>query len=255
MTTGDKPLIEIVSHCYALELPHYAACLRYQLSSFLLHAPMQCDILATVCCCEDRATLNVLEWFQRHTPLRTKVILLPRDQLGRRCIGRNIAALGSKADIIWFADVDQVYGDGVLDRLATLPWPSESIPGQEFGLASMVFPRDIKIHRDHATGDKVAVTVGPGLVDVDPAEFIDHHYHRAIGGVQIVRGDFARQHGYLNGVKKWQKSVQQGRLFGDFNDDIAYRKQCLVHGPIMPIDLPGVYRIRHSRTSYRRRGG
>lgn len=254
-TTG-KPLVEIVSHCYAQELPHYADLLAYQLGSLLIHQPNSCDVRATICCVHtDKRTTDVLTFFKRNTLLSIKMIVL-RDvnELGRRCIGRNIAAKCSIADYVWFSDVDQVYRDGVLDRLARLlpwPWSSEETPRP----ASIVFPRLIKISADHATGDRTIGEIrngrfGPSVMDVDPSTFVDKPYHKAIGGVQIVRGDFAREHGYLDGQAHWQTPRTDGKPFRDFKDDLQYRKLCNRLGPIVPVDLPGVYRIRHSTTTH-----
>ena len=113
----------------------------------------------------------------------------------------------------------------------------------------MIYPALIQIHRDHATGDAATVLVDqPKLISVNKAEFIPKHYNRAIGGVQIVQGDFARKHGYLNDSPEWQKPTETP--FGDFKDDVAYRKFTSQFGPIVGVDFPGVFRIRHSSTTY-----
>ena len=239
------PIVEIVSHCYSIEHPHYAAFLRYQLASLMSHHWKECQPMATVCWCpRDWATEAVIAEFEDIMPLK----LYPMDlsDLGRRCIGRNMAALKSDATIVWFADVDQVYRDGVLDRLATMKWPDG---------ASMVFPQDIQISKDHETGDTYAARamLGQEWYPKRPwrnDDFIPKHYNRAIGGVQIVQGDFARKHGYLNGHRKWQTPRTDGKPFKDFVDDRAYRGVCVKHGPIVPIDLPGMYRLRHSTTTH-----
>ena len=83
----------------------------------------------------------------------------------------------------------------------------------------------------------------PRVVDIDPTEFVEKRYGRAIGGVQIVRGDFARKYGYLHDVAKYQQPVEHP--FGDFRDDIAYRDFVRSFGRIVGIDLPGMYRLRH----------
>jgi hypothetical protein len=183
-----------------------------------------------------------VKWFWHNTKLPVKAISLFRGELGRRCIGRNMAALQTDADLVWFADVDQVYHRGCLDRLAAMDWPGE---------ASMIFPQWIEIHKDHATGDRYAeAVVEPRLVDIDPDDFIPKKYHRAIGGVQIVGGDFARDHGYLDDDPKWQKPRTDGKPFAGFRDDIEYRKFCQQLGVIVPVDLPGMYRLRHSVTTH-----
>lgn len=255
--THERPkLIEIVSHCYATELPQYAAMLVYQASSLVLHKPKQCKVCLSVCVwgdiddqpypeIRDICVGKVLPWTKKTLSahdISWLICYMTKGELGRRCIGRNRLALNTEADIVWFADVDQVFRDGMLDRLATMEWPEN---------ASMIFPREIKIHRDWKTGDERTGAIDlddPCLVDVDPMEFVPKQYHDAIGGVQIVRGDFVRKHGYLAGDEKWQRpSVDP---FGDFRDDVAYRRYCRQCGPIVRVDLPGMYRLRHTRTTY-----
>ena len=242
-------MIEMVVHCYAKKLPHFASMLCYQLSSLILDPP-HTDVMVTVCTTpDDQKTLKVIDWFgclflSRPPQFRPQVraLLLDLPQLGRRAIGRNMAAKTSYADIVWFADVDQVYRDGILDRLNEMIWPK--------GVA-MVFPRTILISASHAIGkiqtDRLAN--GPELIDIDPTEFIPKTYFRAIGGVQIVRGDTARKIGYLDEHKKYQVPCSGGP-FTDFRDDIGYRKACHVLGSITAIDLPGMYRLRHMETTH-----
>ena len=236
--------IHIVSHCYATELPHYADALVYQLSSFVLHPPEECIVEVTVCCdYHDENTGRVVRWFLEHRPnLKLNTIYLTPQELGRRAIGRNRAAKTGVFNFVWFADCDQIYRDGILDRLATMEWPEGAV---------MVFPRQIMIHRDHATGSKVTAAVGDDvrLMDADTSLFVPKQYHRAIGGVQIVQGDFAREHGYLDCQPDWRQPVE--KPFSSFKDDIIYRRHCLLHGQIVGVDLPGVYRIRHARTTHR----
>jgi hypothetical protein len=238
--------VEIVSHCYSVKLPHYSACLTYQLSGFLLHPPKSCRVLPTICTTfDDERTLRVLNFFRDKMCLRT--ILMKPEEIGRRSIGRNQAARGSDADLVWFADVDQVFHGECLDDLIGMEWPS-----QDGRRASMVFPRQIKISRDHATGD--AATRGvlgePAVVDIDPSEFVDKTYNVAIGGVQIVQGDDARQYGYLNRDARYQQPRTDGLPFKEFKDDLQFRKVCNRRGPIVGIELPGLYRIRHLETTH-----
>jgi hypothetical protein len=235
--------IDVVSHCYAAELPQYADALHYQLSSLILDRPRACHVTATICYDpDDEATVKTLTWFwdEKRDP-DIRLIPLPPEQLGRRAIGRNIAALSTDADLVWFADVDMAFREGVLDQLASMEWPEG---------ASMIFPRWIQIHRNHAIGARCLLRARDAAepLDVDPEEFKPKRYARAIGGVQIVRGDLAREHGYLSDHPRWSKPVE--KPFGSFRDDIAYRKQCLEHGSIVAVDLPGIHRLRHKVTSY-----
>lgn len=265
------PLVEIVSHCYAAKLPQYAAMLVCQASSLVLHKPRLCNVCLSVCIWHDlpigqedwnedffgtdwdkedsnksdQIVRKVLPWVKQvltEHGASWAVCHLSKGKIGRRSIGRDRLALISDADFVWFADVDQVFRDGVFDRLVSLEWPNS---------AAMIYPREIMIHRNHATGDKLTEAINlddPQLIDVDPSEFVPKRYRKAIGGVQIVRGDFARKHGYLHEDKKW--TCPTDKPFGDFRDDVAYRRFCSEHGSIVGVDLPGLYRIRHTRTTY-----
>ena len=97
--------IEIVSHCWATEHPHFAAALTCQLSSLLLYKG-DVDVTATICCSsDDERTAEVASWFLNNTPLRIKLMVAATEkELGRRSIMRNQAATGTKADTVWFAD-------------------------------------------------------------------------------------------------------------------------------------------------------
>jgi len=242
-------LIEIVSHAWARDLPHYAHALRYQLSSIALHPPLNCHVLVTVCYCpEDHETSNVLSWFadgSRRSLIRP--LAFSRKQLGRRSIGRNVAALSSKADVVWFSDVDQVFYEGCLDRLVL-----RDLVGVWSDNVVMIYPKEIMIHQDHKTGDRALAraTATSRLLDIDPEEFIPKKYNRAIGGVQIVRGDFAREHGYLKDNPRWQKERKDGKMFGDFRDDLAYRRYCRKIGRIQGVRLEGMYRLRHTQKTH-----
>lgn len=236
-------LIEIVTHCYAEQLHHYAGCLCYHLSSLFLHRSTQTRVRATVCYVgRDEYTGRVLSLFDGRVDIK-RIDMGDPSWLGRRSIGRNQAAKQSEADLVWFCDVDHVIGPGLLDSMAGLVgrWPSNR---------SMAWPKQVMIHQDHSTGDRAIRMVSdvPRLVTINPKEFVPRMYRRAIGGVQIVLGDFARRWGYVPHVLKYQQPVT--KPFGNFRDDIAYREFCQQHGGIQSVELPGVYRIRHSETSY-----
>ncbi len=231
--------IELVTHCWAQKYPHYAAALHYQLSSLILHPSKNCDVSVSVCFYwEDDAVLKVLNRFESRLSIK-RIMVEDLGLLGRRAYGRNLAALSNNADILWFSDVDQVYREGCFDQLVDIPWPDA---------ASMVFPCIIRIHKNHQTGDAALARVGDVPIDIDPTEFTEKHYFKAIGGVQIVRGSYGRKHGYLHGFNKWQCPVKNP--FADFRDDIAFRTVCREHGLISPVDIHGVYRLRHSSTTH-----
>ena len=228
--------IEIVTHCYAKNHPHFADCLFAQLTS-LDSFVYSLSGHITVCCNEeDKHTKKVLKR-KGHlvTPLYMDI-----GKLGRRSIGRNERAKKTNTDIIWFTDVDHLFLDGILERLKNFEWPDNT---------TMVYPSDIMISKGHKIGDAQLLQYRNDPKQIfHKKDFIPKHYSRAIGGVQIVQGDFARKYGYLDGNRRWMKPVE--KPFGDFRDDMAYRGFCQSKGRVIGIDLPGIYRIRHSETSY-----
>lgn len=246
--------IELITHCLAVDNPCFAGALALQLSSLLIDQPKHCDVIVTVCMHgADANTVRVIRHFNKlqHDGLLIQALDFPIDQLGRRCIGRNYAALRSQADFVWFTDVDHCFYDGVLDKLVHFEWPTHADRDEGFGVpASMIFPQEIMISKNWDRGDETTKGLAekPALRKLDAGDFVPKGYGRAIGGVQIVRGEFARAHGYLNDHDDWQTPVK--KPFGSFADDIAYREFCLKHGPIKKVVLPGVYRVRHNHTSY-----
>lgn len=186
---------------------------------------------------DDMGTVATLDYFGalEATNITWQFQKLPKEKLFRRSIGRNLAALASTADWIWFADADMCFRNGCIDRLAELTLGVES---------DMVFPRSIQISRDHRTGDALLdnANKNPRILDIDPADFIRHRYQRAIGGIQIVRGDTARRVGYNRESGKFQRPLARWqRTYGD----VAFRKS--LESAAVPIELPELYRIRHER--------
>lgn len=236
--------IDIISHCYAEKHRHYADGLYCQLSSIVLDKP-NCDVTVTVCYLStDVLVRKVLSTFEDRVNIR-HISTPDIHMLGRRSILRNRASSSSHSDIVWFADSDQAFYRGCLNNLSHYQWTDESL----------IYPKSIKISRDHNIGDaqtglaaKLLLTGIPVKID-DDGLFIDHHYNRAIGGVQIVRGEFARDYGYLRESQKYQKPAKIP--FGDFRDDVVFRDFCSSFGSVRGIDLVGLYRIRHSECSYK----
>ena len=226
--------LEIVSHCW-----HYAPQLTYQLGSLVLFPPQVSQVTMTVWfCIEDHATQAVIDYFARHEVPRVTWSFrsLSKERLFRRAIGRNISALETSADWIWFADVDMCFRRNCLDAL------TEQASAMS---ADLIFPRTIQISSSHELGDRNLAKVAghPSLTDIDPADFVPHRYNRAIGGVQIVRGDTARRTGYCRDSRRYQRPLTRWSIMT--NDDVAFRQSVGSKG--QPIELPGVFRIRHRR--------
>lgn len=233
--------IRIVTHCYAEKLPQYGIFLRYHLRS--LAAIKDVDVRVTVVCCpDDYQATWALNWFvQKHRLFPLQRVHLPRERLFRRAIGRNLAALGSDEDLVWFCDVDYVFSSSCLAMLFGV-W--ESLDPKP----AMVYPGTIKIHNTHALGDALVRDFDGIDTTIDPTDFKDHRFNRAIGGVQIIDGQIAKL-GYLNATK-WQKPVDPSIPFPEFRDDIAYRNWAKAIRGIKRIEFDGVYRLRHSAKTY-----
>ncbi|MFO8005997.1 glycosyltransferase, partial [Thioalkalivibrio sp.] len=110
--------IEIVSHCW-----NYAHLLVYQLSSLVRFPPRDLDVTMTVFYCpEDTETVQLLDFFSAQSVpgVRWNWRALPRERLFRRSIGRNRAALETRADWVWFTDCDLLFREKTLDTLAAL---------------------------------------------------------------------------------------------------------------------------------------
>lgn len=238
-TPAAEPLkLEIVSHCW-----NYAHLLTYQLSSLVLYPPRQVSVRMTVFHSpEDRRTCDVLEHFARENVPNVTWNWWPleRPQLFRRAIGRNMAALATEADWIWFTDCDQVFHRGCLDELAA------ALSRQQ---ANLVFPRQVACTTSLGADDPIfrAVAGPPQILDIDCSRFEPVIHTKAVGALQIVRGDVARQIGYCNGIAlyhepltHWQKTYE----------DRTFR--WLIGSDGVPVDVDGLYRISHVQKGRRR---
>ena len=107
--------IELVTHCYAVDYPHFSKLLAYQLSSLELYAAKDMVSIVVCYCPDDKNTCSVLDFFEEQTNVNINRIEMPPDTLGRRSIGRNKAAKMTKADVVWFVDCDYFYGKGCLE--------------------------------------------------------------------------------------------------------------------------------------------
>lgn len=241
-------MINIVTHCYAVALPQYAAHLNYQLSSLVLH---KCDVPVRITVClnyEDHRTIEVVNWFRdNHPELDLHTIQLSKAKLFKRAIGRNLA-INTDFELHWFTDVDHVFGAGCLNCL-WLTWLNVKT---QYKHVSLMYPKEIKIHETHKLGDIAAdLVIEPGLHQVDPNQFITKYYNRAIGGCQISPKWYMQDFGYLRDDVNHQRELEDtSKPFPSFRDDVGFRAGCQANGRILPIALPSLFRIRHSETSY-----
>ncbi len=224
--------LEIVSHCW-----HYWRQLNYQLSSLVLYPPMKTETTMTVYYSEeDTGTVAVLDFFRQIEVARVTWAFhpLPKRYLFRRSIGRNLSAIGTSADWVWFTDADMCFRSNCLDALAAIAPTIQD---------SLIYPRFILISPDHAAGDEMlAAADRPCLADFPPGSFVPHRFPCAVGAVQILRGSVARRLGYNRFSAKYQQPIA---CWQRCRDDVAFRKTLGSGG--RPIELPELYRIRHEK--------
>ena len=223
--------LEIVSHCW-----NYSHFLVYQLSSLVLYPPTRLDVKMTVFYAEeDQKTASLLNFF---TQQGVKNITwnwrsLPKQKLFRRGIGRNLAALESDADWIWFTDCDLMFRENCLDQLSDL------LQGRRDAL---IFPEEERTTDLLADNNPMlkAGSENQAILDIDVNRFTSRKMTRATGPLQIAHGDVCRAVGYCRGIKIYQKPSEK---WTKAHEDRAFR--WLLRSQGKPLPIPGVYRIRH----------
>lgn len=227
--------IEIVAHCW-----RYWGVEAYQMSSLVLHPPQECKpVLSIFYSPDDPLAMDYLMPFlTEHLRGILRAWPIPTEMLLNRAIGRNMAAKETRADVVWFTDADYLFGPGCLDALA-----KQGIPDRA---EKLFFPQTTLMNNDHATGDRYALAAEPAKVlDIDQVDFRKENApNRAIGGIQIVSGDTARNFGYCPDAEKHHRKVH-GSTFKRNRSDKTYRRQ-LGDGRGHRIDLPGLFRIRQT---------
>lgn len=223
--------LEIVSHCWK-----YSHLQAYQLSSLVLYPPTKLSVQMTVFHTpEDQKTVELLKFFGKHAPpnVTWKWWPIERTRLFRRGIGRNLAALATQADWIWFTDCDQVFHRGCLDALA------EQLEGRNDPL---LFPNQERCTPLLENADELlqAAMHEPAIVEIDPERFVTVSHDRAIGPLQITHGDAARKLGYCNSIPLYQKPVDRWQKTFE---DRGFR--WLIGSQGTPIHVPGLFRIEH----------
>lgn len=224
--------VEIVSHCW-----NYAHFLVYQLRSIVQFPPTQGRVTMTVFYNgEDQRTADLLAYFGGlEVPHVTwNWCELPKQALFRRAIGRNQAALKTQADWIWFTDCDLLFREGCLDSLAQLLVGRDDV---------LVYPRMERVTQllDDADPMLTLDTRAPEAADINPEQFFELHRTRATGPLQITHGDVARACGYCASLDYYQ---QPSAVWCKAHEDRAFRWLLRTQG--VPLDIPGVYRIRHA---------
>lgn len=230
LITSERLTLEIVSHCWK-----YAHLLDYQLSSLVNFPPSKLDVIVTIFYCpEDTATLEMLNFFAQQSAhnVTWNWQALPKEQLFRRSIGRNKAALKTSADWIWFTDCDLVFHEDCLDTLA------DTLKGKN---EVLLYPKQERITTLLAETDPILVKgAQPQLLDIDTNTFHLVDISRATGPLQITHGTVARHCGYCKNISLYQKPANH---WCKAYEDRAFR--WLLRSQGTAINLPGVYRIQH----------
>lgn len=225
--------LEIVSHCW-----QYGHFLSYQLSSLIKHPTDKLDITMTVFCSQDdKSVTSVLKFFEfiDIPGVTWNWQTLPKNELFRRGIGRNRAALATKADWIWFTDCDIIFHEGCLDTLADLlQGRDDSLVHPSIGLGTELLEEDDEI--------LTRGREGPAVREIPLSAFKPYGGPRkkAKGPHQITHGDIARECGYCDSIPYYQTPSEVWRKT---YEDRAFRWLIGTHGT--PLDIPNVCQIRH----------
>ena len=221
--------LELVSHCW-----QYSHLLAYQLSSLENYPPSKLDVTMTVFFAEqDQKTSRLLSEFKQKKikNVHWNWISLPPEELFRRSIGRNMAALNTSCDWIWFTDCDVVFHQNCLDSLAEALHGCTDIlvyPNTEY--------RTKPLKKDHA----ILNHKSQSQLDIDPNDFTATPITRATGPLQITLAQVARTTGYCKDVKIYQKPATR---WCKALEDRIFRWILGTQGTAKQIQ--GVYRIQH----------
>ncbi|MGB3727194.1 MAG: glycosyltransferase family A protein [Glaciecola sp.] len=222
--------LEIVSHCWG-----YGNMLSYQLSSFVNYPPTKATVTVTVFySLEDEKTSAVVDYFSGIDVENVVWNFHPfeKEKLFRRGIGRNMAAQSSKADWLWFTDCDIIFHANCIDSLADALQGKQDIlyfPATEC-TTEMLTDDDPMLRHDSE----------PQVVDISTDNFSQHSRDKAKGAFQIVHADVARAIGYCDKIKAFQTQDTRWRKT---YEDTAFK--WLIGSEGIPIDVAGVYQIRH----------
>lgn len=228
-----KLSLEIVCHCW-----QYGHFLTYQLSSLVKHASDKLDITMSVFYADgDESVARVLDFFEDiDVPGVTwNWRKLPKEQLFRRSIGRNIAAKSTTADWIWFTDCDILFHENCLDTLADeLQGRDDVLTFPRIGLGTSLMEDDADILNQGRDG--------PAIREIPIEDFYPYGGPRskAKGPYQILHGDVARACGYCEDIGLYQKPSERWRKTFE---DRAFRWIIGTQGTAL--DVPGACQIRH----------
>ncbi len=231
--------VTIVTHCW-----RYSGVLAYQLSSLRMYRASKVDLTVQVFHSGDvdEQTNKVLRRYaDAYTPFSFVPTWLPKRDLLRRSIGRDLAALCTNADVVWFTDADICFGEGSIDALADV----------DFSQAPLWRPAEIWQTNTKEIGDEYARRPATFLErQIDRNDCHLDTIRRASGAYQIVPGAVCRKNGYITDRKIDQEPVEGDDFVGS-RSDVRFRNQIAkIYGTPpegRPIDIPNLTRIRQSQ--------
>ncbi len=229
--SASQPVsMEIVSHCW-----NYSNLLTYQLSSLVLNPPTNHHLTYTLFYCEeDEPTAALVSFFKQKfvETITWNFHTLDKYQMFRRAIGRNQAALASKADWLWFVDCDLIFGENCLNELG-----NQLVGANDY----LVYPSNEQITEllpeEHSLFHPKNIFQ---INAVDPSIFYTGSIEKAKGAFQIVNGNIARVLGYCNSVKFYQQPAERWQKT---YEDKVFRWLLGTEG--RPVSFPNLSRIRH----------
>ena len=238
---------EIVSHCW-----NYYRMLTYQASSVFLNPPIHDEVILTVYCSlsDDKKTklrLDQMLGWDWPTNVTLNIEDIPKRKLFRRAIGRQMTAASTEADWVWFADVDMFIGKRFWDgfKLAVESHPE----------SPLLFPNSVLVSSQDEGDEMVIKSLNAATPQLPSCEqFGELRYPRAIGGVQFVAGDALRQHGYVSSTSNY---LREKDTFQSCRGDIAHRRHMvsrLEGASWLRVEMPDLYRIRHSERGRQKEG-
>lgn len=227
--------IQIVTHCW-----RFSRVLRYQLASLVLHPPSTDVVLRVFYTSDDKPTCDVLSHYEKKMGnVRLMASDMPLRQLGKRAIGRDLAARETTADIVWFTDADVCFYDECLDYLAQC----------DLSTGPMWHPQYVWVTTTKEIGDKYTLARHKGEPQVSFDDCSRGRVRQAYGPYQIVPGDVCRSHGYPTGRDNDKTESAYGVFHRNFAD-VRVRKRLAAlfnsERQSRGLDIPNVIRIRQS---------
>lgn len=232
---GADKMIEIVTHCYCPPtVDVYARMLRWQFSS--LHRNDLAERVQWSICYTpgDRLTSSTLVDVMRANRRIGAIVGLALEpgELFRRAIGRNKVSKISRADIVWYTDVDYLFEGSSLSDCFDICVDD----------GKLYHPVSVLTHASHELGDS-EVRSSDTMFPIPHKANFKPKRTRAIGGVQIVTGNTARRIGYLAGTR-YMKPVDASAGFRSCICDARYRSRSGLER--FGVLIRDVYRLRHT---------